>query len=126
MRRWMLRAKIHRAVVTEVDLDYEGSLGVDAGLLELARLAPYERVEVYNITNGHRFNTYVIPLPPGSHRVSVYGAAAHRAEPGDRIIIAAYALLEPEEVAVHRPVIVQVDADNRVVPAGTSPPAAER
>lgn len=114
MKRQILRAKVHRATVTEVDRDYEGSLGVDAGILESAGMVPFEYVEVYNITNGNRFNTYVIPLPPGCRRISVYGAAAHLASPGDRVILAAYAVLDDDEIAAHRPVILQMDEENRI------------
>ena len=114
MIRQILRAKVHRATVTEVDIDYEGSLGIDAGLLEMVRLAPFERVEVYNITNGERFSTYVIPLAPGSRRISVYGAAAHLARVGDRLIIAAFANLEEEEIPLHRPVILHMGEQNRI------------
>jgi aspartate 1-decarboxylase len=112
MKRQILRAKVHQATVTEVDKDYEGSLGVDAGILESARMVPFEYVEVYNITNGKRFNTYVIPLPSGS-------AAAHLARPGDRVIIAAYAVLDEAEIAAHRPVILQMDEENRIRPPGS-------
>jgi aspartate 1-decarboxylase len=122
MKRKILRAKVHRATVTEVDKDYEGSLGVDAGILEAARLVPFEYVEVYNITNGNRFQTYVIPLPPGCRRLAVYGAAAHLAHPGDRIILAAYASLDEDEIATHRPVILQMDEENRFRDPEAKPP----
>lgn len=121
MDRYFLRAKLHGATVTEVDRDYEGSLGVDAGLLQAARLAPFERVEVYNVSNGSRLATYVVPLPSGSRRVVVYGAAAHLARPGDRIIVAAYARLGEEEIREHRPLILRLDAGNRVREDGPAP-----
>lgn len=124
MKRKILRAKVHRVTVTEVDKDYEGSLGVDAGILEAARMVPFEYVEIYNITNGNRFNTYVIPLPPGCRRLAVYGAAAHLACPGDRIILAAYASLEDGEITAHRPVIVQMDEENRIRAPEAKLPAA--
>ncbi len=114
MRRHVLRAKVHSAMVTEVDLEYEGSLGMDVDLMKAARMVPFEKIDVYNLANGNRFSTYVIPLKGGSGRISVNGAAAHLARPGDRVIIASYASLEEQELDRHRPVILLVDEKNRV------------
>ena len=129
MFREMLRAKVHRATVTETNVSYEGSLTLDAGLMKAAGMIPYERIDVYNADSGSRFSTYLIPGEAGSGVVCINGAAAHRAQPGDRIIIASYAALGPEEIASHRPTIVLVDAANRVkeirheILAGTEVPA---
>jgi aspartate 1-decarboxylase len=125
----MLRAKVHRATVTETNVAYEGSLTLDKSLMDAAGLIPYERVDVYNADNGSRFSTYLITGRAGSGVVCVNGAAAHLARPGHRIIIAAYAALGPEEIAGHRPTVVLVDAANRVreihreIFAGTEVPA---
>ncbi|MFQ5701280.1 MAG: aspartate 1-decarboxylase [Acidobacteriota bacterium] len=114
MLKQMLLAKIHRATVTRTDLDYEGSLSLDASLMREAGMVPYERVDIYDCDNGSRFSTYLIEAPPGSGQVCVNGAAARLAAPGHRIIIAAYAALSEAEVAVHQPKIVLVDTANRV------------
>lgn len=124
MRREMLRAKIHRAVVTETNVEYEGSLTLDQDLMEAADILPFERIDVYNVSNGARFSTYVITGQAGSGTVCVNGAAARLAAAGDRIIIAAYGSYEEEELAasaVHEPKVVLVDEHNRVkdpVPVG--------
>ena len=112
MRRTLLKSKLHRAVVTEANLDYEGSLGLDADLLEAADLIPYEKVHVYNVTNGERFSTYVIKENAGSGRVAVYGAAAHKAKAGDILIIVSYVQLENEEIEFHLPKVVVLDDRN--------------
>ncbi len=114
MLREMLRAKVHRATVTETNVNYEGSLTLDSGLMEAAGMLPYERIDVYNADNGARFSTYLIPGPAGSGVVCVNGAAAHLARAGERIIIAAYATLSEEEIATHRPMVVLVDRANQV------------
>lgn len=114
MLREMLRAKVHRATVTETNVNYEGSLTLDAGLMLAAGMVPYERIDVYNADSGARFSTYLIPGETGSGVVCVNGAAAHLAKPGERVIIACYAALSHDEVASHRPTVVLVDANNRV------------
>lgn len=110
----VLRAKIHRATVTDANLEYEGSLTVDSALLEAARLYPYEKIQVYNVTNGARFETYLMPGPPGSGIVCVNGAAARLAGKDHKIIIAAYAFLTPEEMTGHKPRILLLDEQNRI------------
>lgn len=110
----MLKAKIHRAAVTGVEVDYEGSCGVDRDLLTAAGILGFEQVDVYNVTNGARLTTYAIPLAPGSAAITLNGAAAHLAAPGDRVIICAYGLCTPDEAARHEPVVVHVDAANRI------------
>jgi len=114
MRRTLLKSKIHRARVTASDLHYEGSLGLDEDLIEAAGLVPYEKVHVYNVSNGARFSTYILKEARGSGNVAIYGAAAHRARPDDLLIIAAYAAFDEGEIAGWKPKVVHVDADNRV------------
>lgn len=114
MMRYMLKSKIHRAVITDADLNYEGSLTVDGDLLREVDLCPFEKVKVYNVNNGERFDTYVIEGPAGSGIIGLNGAAARKGLPGDLIIIASYALLSPEELDGFRPKIVVLDQNNRI------------
>ena len=114
MQREVLRAKIHRATVTEADLEYEGSLTVDVALMEAAGMSTYERIDVYNITNGNRFSTYLIEGPRDSGTICVNGAAAHLASAGDCIIITGYGLATAEELKTHKPRVVTVDDKNRI------------
>lgn len=114
MLREMLRAKVHRATVTETNVNYEGSLTLDASLMKAAGMIPYERIDVYNADSGARFSTYLIEGAPGSGVVCVNGAAALLARPGERIIVASYAAFSPEEIAGHRPTVVLVDSANRI------------
>lgn len=114
MLREMLRAKVHRATVTETNVNYEGSLTLDASLMKAAGMVPYERIDVYNADSGTRFSTYLIPGEAGSGVVCVNGAAAHLARAGDRIIVASYAALTDGEIESHHPTVVLVDADNRI------------
>ncbi len=113
MKRPFLFGKVHRVTVTGADLEYEGSLTLDAGLMEAARLHPYQRIEVYDVTRGTRFATYLIEGPRGAGDCCVNGAAAHMVEVGDKVIIAAYCELEDAEIAGHRPRIVLVGDGNR-------------
>lgn len=115
MRRTLLKSKIHRATVTDADLEYEGSVTVDPVLLDAADFLHHERVEIYNCTNGHRFATYVIPGEPGSGEICINGAAAHLATRGDIVILASYAEYEEAEARAHQPSLVYVDAQNRIV-----------
>jgi len=114
MLRHMMKSKIHRATVTMADLDYEGSLTVDQNLLDAAQMAPYEMVKVFNINNGARFETYVIPGEPGSGVICLNGAAARKGQRGDLIIIVTTAWLDAAEVAKHEPVVVLVDGGNAI------------
>lgn len=113
MKKEVLRGKIHRATVTQAEVDYEGSIGIDAGLLRAARIEEYDRVEVYDVTRGSRFSTYAIEAPEGSGTISVNGAAARLVEPGDLVIIAAYGTVEVGEPRVE-PALVFVDRENAV------------
>ena len=117
MQRIMLRSKIHRATVTEANLQYDGSLGVDSDLLDAADMLPNERIQFVNIANGARAETYIIEAPRGSGTICLNGAAARLGEPGDQIIIFAYCLLGDEQARAHQPIVVHVDDHNRVVPS---------
>jgi aspartate 1-decarboxylase len=114
MYRMMLKSKIHRAVVTGTALHYEGSIAIDAALLEEADLLPNEQVQVYNIDNGARFTTYILRARRGSGVISLNGAAARLGARGDRVIIAAYASVSEEEAPRFRPRVVSVDERNRI------------
>jgi aspartate 1-decarboxylase len=124
MRRTLLKSKIHRATVTGADLDYEGSVSIDPALLEAADLLPYERVEIYNVTNGERFATYAIVGERGSGDVVINGAAAHKATTGDVVILCSYAEYEEQEARRHTPIVVRVDAANHIVRAAAPRPVA--
>lgn len=116
MQITVLQAKIHRATVTKSRLDYEGSLTIDKTLLDLAGLVEYQQIQVYNITSGHRFETYTIVGSANSGVIQVNGAAAHLAKEGDLIIIAAYGQIPVEEGPHHEPKLVYVDSSNRPAP----------
>ncbi len=115
MKRVMLKAKLHQARVTETKIDYEGSLALDEDLIRAADMLPYEKVHVYNVSSGERFATYLIKAEKGSGKVGVYGAAAHRAKVGDRLIVVSYAVIDEEETDFFMPKILILDADNRIV-----------
>ena len=114
MRRIMLKAKIHKATVTETNLNYEGSLTLDESLMKAADMIPYEQVHVYNISNGARFLIYLIKGAKNSGVVAVNGAAAHKANIGDKLIIASYVSLEEGEIDFFMPKILIVDENNRL------------
>ncbi len=114
MLKYMLKSKVHRATVTDASLHYEGSLAVDKDLLDQAGLCPFEKVKVYNINNGERFDTYIIEGEAGSGVISLNGAAARKGLVGDLIIIASYALYSPEELENYQPKIVVLKPDNTV------------
>ncbi len=115
MKRIMLKAKIHHARVTETNVNYEGSLSLPADLMDAAGMLPFEKVHVYNVSNGERFSTYLLKGEAGSTKVGVYGAAAHRAHPGHKLIIVCYAILDEEETEFFLPRILLLDADNRII-----------
>ena len=112
--RMMLRAKLHRATVTEADLHYEGSCGIDSDLLEQADMREFERIELYNVNNGERFSTYAIPGLRGTGEISLNGAAARRAQLGDLLIICTYAPMSEEQIAGYQPKVVFVDEHNKI------------
>lgn len=114
MYRTLLKSKIHRATVTDANLNYEGSLAIDPELMRLADILPFEKVDVVNINNGQRFSTYAIEGRPGSSEICLNGAAARLGSIGDLIIIITYIGLAPEEVAGHKPAAILVDEHNKV------------
>ena len=114
MQRFMLKSKIHRATVTDADLHYEGSISIDEQLMEAADLLPYEKVDIYNISNGERFSTYVIPGPKDSGTICLNGAAARKVSRGDLIIIASYVMIDDTDAASWTPKKVLVDQKNRI------------
>lgn len=110
----MLKAKLHRASVTHSELEYEGSCAIDGKLLEISGIQEYEQIEIYNATNGERFRTYAIRAEDGSGIISVNGAAAHKANPGDIVIICAYVRLNQQELVNFKPKLVYLDENNQV------------
>jgi aspartate 1-decarboxylase len=114
MQRTFLLAKIHNCTLTAANLNYVGSISVDASLLNAAGILPYEQVQVVNITNGERLITYVIPAPAQSGAVELNGAAARLGMPGDRLIVMTYAHVSPEELYAYSPTVVLVDQFNRL------------
>jgi aspartate 1-decarboxylase len=115
MRRSLFKSKIHRATVTDADLQYEGSVTIDEQLMRAADILPYEHVHIWNVTNGNRLETYALPGAAGSGVICVNGAAARLAQRGDTVIIATFAEVEEAEVASWKPVVVRVDSENRLV-----------
>ncbi len=113
MNRFVLKSKIHRATVTEADLNYEGSVTIDADLMRAADIVEYEQVHIYDVTNGNRIITYAMVGPPDSGMICINGAAAHKVHPGDLVILATYATVSEVEHSEHRPRIVHVDERNR-------------
>jgi aspartate 1-decarboxylase len=116
MQRTLLQAKLHRVRVTEADLDYEGSCGIDEDLLEVSGLRAFQYIELYNINNGERFSTYIIKAQRGSGTISLNGAAARKAVTGDLLIICAYSTYGEAEADKHQPIVVLVDEHNRARP----------
>lgn len=114
MQRTMLKSKIHRATVTDADLNYEGSISIDQILLQAADIVPYEEVAIYNVTNGERFSTYAITGKEGSGVICLNGAAARKVARGDTIIIASFALMNESEFTGWTPINILVDEHNRV------------
>jgi len=115
MQRIMLKAKLHRVRVTHSELHYEGSCAIDDDLLDAADIREYQQIDIYNVTNGERFTTYAIRAQRGSGVISVNGAAAHKANPGDILIIATYAMYTELELQKFHPQLVYVDEHNRIV-----------
>ncbi|MCU7892293.1 MAG: aspartate 1-decarboxylase [Candidatus Thiodiazotropha sp. (ex Ustalcina ferruginea)] len=122
MQLTVLKCKLHRACVTHSELDYEGSCAIDADLMKLAGIHEYEQIQIYNVTNGERFTTYAILAEAGSRVISVNGAAAHKAQQGDRIIICAYVGLDSDEMARFKPSLVYLDELNKVMGTGDAIP----
>ena len=114
MNRLILKTKIHRATVTETNIDYDGSLALDESLMKAVDLVPFEQVHVYNISNGERFITYIIKGQKDSGVVGVNGAAAHKASVSDKLIIAAYCMMDDEEISFFIPKIILLDDKNNI------------
>ncbi len=114
MNLTVLKSKLHRACVTHSEVDYEGSCAIDGKLMAEAGIHEYEQIMIYNVANGERFTTYAIRAEAGSKIISVNGAAAHRASPGDRIIICTYAAMDADKVADYKPTLVYLDEENNV------------
>ena len=115
MQRTMLKSKLHRATVTHSELHYEGSCAIDENLLDAANIHEYEQIQIYNVTNGERFTTYAIRAARDSGIISVNGAAAHKANPGDLVIIATYAVYNELELARYEPELVYIGEDNCIL-----------
>src|SRR5512135_2511203 len=113
MERRMMKSKIHRAIVPESNLDYEGSITIDSRLMEKANILPYEQVDIYNVTSGERFTTYAIRGEKDSGIICINGAAAHKAKKGDMVIIVTYANFAENELEAFKPAKVYVDSQNR-------------
>jgi aspartate 1-decarboxylase len=114
MRRILFKSKIHRATVTHADVDYEGSVTIDVDLMRAADILPYEKVAIWNVTRGTRLETYALEGASGSGVICINGAAAHLNKPGDLVILAKFAVVEPAELAGWKPTAVFVDAANKI------------
>jgi len=115
MQITLLKSKLHHAHVTHAELEYEGSCAIDRALLDAAGIRAYEQIQIYNLANGERFTTYAIQAERDSGIISINGAAAHKANPGDRIIICTYAVLSEQEAAGFHPTLIYLDADNHII-----------
>ena len=115
MQRTMLQAKLHRVRVTQSELHYEGSCAIDDDLLDASGIKEYQAIDIYNVTNGERFSTYAIRAERGSRTISVNGAAAHKADPGDILIIATFSIYSELELQKYHPTLVYVDENNRII-----------
>jgi len=123
MQRTMLKAKLHRVHVTHSELHYEGSCAIDDNLLEAADIREYQQIDLYNVTNGERFTTYAIRAQRGSGIISVNGAAAHKANPGDILIIATYAIYDEVELQAFHPQLIYVNERNEILAQRDNIPA---
>ena len=122
MQLTLLKSKLHRACVTLVNKEYEGSCAIDGDLLDAAGIHQYEQIQTYNIDNGERFTTYAIRAQEGSGTISLNGAAAHKAAPGHRVIICTYAVLDEAELAHFQPTLIYLNEYNHIVRRGRSIP----
>ena len=122
----MLKGKIHRARVTAADLNYEGSIEIDSSLMEAAGILPFEQVDIWNMTNGERFSTYVLAAARGSGTIAINGAAARKVQTGDEIIITAFARMSEKQAQQWKPHVVLVDRENRLKPIAQTPRTISR
>tara|TARA_B100000073_G_scaffold343675_1_gene348951 strand:+ start:778 stop:1125 length:348 start_codon:yes stop_codon:yes gene_type:complete len=111
----VLKSKIHNATVTDHNLEYDGSVGIDSDLLDASGLSPYEKVHLLNISNGERLETYAIKGKKGSGEISIYGAAAHKIQTGHKIIILAYGLIDGKEIDSHLPKVIHLNSSNKII-----------
>ena len=123
MQLSLLKTKIHRATVTHSELNYEGSIAIDGLLLDASGILEFEQVHIWDVTNGARFSTYALRADEGSGIISVNGAAAHKAQPGDLVIICAYGQCDEAEASAYKPTLVYVDRENRLTHTNESIPA---
>ena len=114
MQITLLKSKLHHANVTHSELEYEGSCAIDSALLQAANIREYEQIQIYNINNGERFTTYAIRAENNSGIISVNGAAAHKANPGDRIIICSYAMVSQQEAVTFKPTLIYLNENNQI------------
>ena len=122
MQLTLLKAKLHRACVTHAELDYEGSCAIDTDLLEAAGITEYEQIQIYNVASGERFTTYAIRAERGSKVISVNGAAAHKASPGDRLIICSYGAMSEQEASLHQPRLIYLNENNEITRSANTIP----
>ena len=122
MQLTLLKAKLHRACVTHAELDYEGSCAIDTDLLEAAGITEYEQIQIYNVASGERFTTYAIRAERGSKVISVNGAAAHKASPGDRLIICSYVAMSEQEASLHQPRLIYLNENNEITRSANTIP----
>lgn len=115
MLQIFLKSKLHHARVTQTELEYEGSCAIDENLMHAVGILENEQIQIYNLNNGERFTTYAITAPAGSKMISINGAAAHKAKPGDRVIICTYAWYSEEEIKTHKPRVAQLDVSNSIM-----------
>ena len=115
MNLTFLKSKLHGARVTHSELEYDGSCAIDSNILAQASIHEYEKIDIYNITNGERFSTYTILAQPGSGIISVNGAAAHKAKPGDKLVICAYVDLSEDQIKKFKPILVYLDDNNKMI-----------
>ena len=125
MQRTLLKSKLHRVTTTHSELHYEGSCAIDENLLEAADILENEQIDIWNVNNGERFTTYAIRAERGSGIISVNGSAARRAAPGDLLIIASFAIFSDTEIAAHKPKLIYVDGQNRIVRTGNGIPTQQ-
>jgi aspartate 1-decarboxylase len=123
MQLTLLKCKLHRVCVTQAELDYEGSCAIDEALMQQAGIREYEQLHIYNLANGERFTTYAIRAERGSRVISINGAAAHKASPGDRLIICCYATMSEQEAIAFKPTLVYCNEANEITGLGHAIPA---
>ena len=122
MELTLLKAKLHQARVTHAELEYDGSCAIDTELIDAAGIGEYEQLHIYNLNNGERFTTYAVAAQPGSRVISINGAAARKAQPGDRVIICAYCRCSAKEAEHHNPTLLYLDENNHIIRTANNTP----